>query len=330
MKRLLLVLSLFMMCLFAACSSDNSGSSYLTASKATLPVLTASSLASSIGSPAAREWTPTYGNAADEIKVILVDENTGTYGNQNIYNIMKGLDGGIIEWEGHNQGLLPTCSQTTITGITGMPFFSTHPSPAGFFEATDMPTDYTCKLDCQTCGVDADGQVAGAAAKQVGNVQYGTYTTSGGSSAGTASSAYQAMYDTVTQDLKVRFAGIWNTFAMRTEFKGNAGTHTFTILLTKSTGAGGFIMALKGTGTSQGEGNYFLFKLQSGNSTTGYTSGEKYYCFDAGTKVATDDTAVVDTTSNCKTKKEAVDALTYLDRTTDIPTAIFSMHYTAQ
>ncbi|MFH1264066.1 MAG: hypothetical protein V1495_11565 [Pseudomonadota bacterium] len=113
---------------------NNNGPGFNTSLQQTLPVF---QLASSI-TALQREWTPVWGNTLDELKVILVEETSGTnFGTNNIYHQMNDMDGGTSQVTGE------TCDGTTITGIQSVPFFTTATNPVGFYSDGAMITDFT-------------------------------------------------------------------------------------------------------------------------------------------------------------------------------------------
>ena len=92
----------------------------------------------------------------------------------------------------------------------------------------------------------------------------------------------QAVLDTTTDDLSVDIA-VWvdydeeNDYCYRNEITGNTSTHAFTIRAIKGNKvSGSTYTSIVGKGISQGEGEYFLLKVEGSG-----LDSSKYYCIGA-------------------------------------------------
>lgn len=91
----------------------------------------------------------------------------------------------------------------------------------------------------------------------------------------------QGSYDTIGGDIDlamvylVDYAGD-SYYVVRNEITGNKVTHAFELRMTIS-GNGGYGTTIAGKGISQGDGAYFLIKMNYGDGMTGH--GERYYVF---------------------------------------------------
>ncbi|MCX6112142.1 MAG: hypothetical protein NTY22_02495 [Proteobacteria bacterium] len=284
--------------------SNNSDAIFLNATKNTLPVLSANTAVSSN--------SITWGVMSDEIKAVFMDpaEDT-TLGVNNIYHLLNDLDSATSTVR------KTTCSKTIIAGINTVPFFNTDVNSSGFF-ATNFDMTYTCYDTLGWQSTDTKNtNTSYTVGKVVGNKQHTMYSLSAECSNSTTckgSSIYQGIYDETTKDLQIRLVAYMDPFSMRSEFYGNAGTHTFTLRLTKANpplGDSGYWIEMRGYGVSQGTG-YFLIKA---SDHVGLLN--QYYCYDAATKSASNVTDTI-TTSNCKDYKTIVDALTPIDHASEV------------
>ncbi|MBN1114785.1 MAG: hypothetical protein JXA66_05555 [Oligoflexia bacterium] len=277
--------------------NDSSENLFLDATRQTLPVLSATTSVSEIN----------WGTLSDEIKAILMDpDEDTTLGVNNIYHLLNDLDSSTANARGES------CGGTSISGITSTPFFGTDPDSDGFF-TTSFDLAYTC--------YDAYDSTHNTVGKKTGTVSHAIYALSGGCGSNTScegSSVYQGIYDESTGSLQVRLAGIWDTFMMRSEFYGNATSHTFTLRLTKGgTNVGAYWFKLVGYGVSRGTG-YFLVRVSDDSHT------DNYYCYNAATMNAEDVTATV-ASSDCASYRSIVDAIDYLEVASDLPDATFNI-----
>lgn len=142
----------------------------------------------------------------------------------------------------------------------------------------------------------------------------------------------QGKLNEVTGDLILNMAHLvdyglrTDDFSIRNYIEGNTDTNTFRLqLIKKSIGDGTSLyywISVVGAGISEGEGNYFLFKVRSGYGDTPQVT-DKYYCFPASAGESTLQAltnAGSDTVDeNCSAYQDDVDAMTFLT-TSDAPT----------
>ncbi len=96
---------------------------------------------------------------------------------------------------------------------------------------------------------------------------------------------YVAEYDESTSDLTMEVA-MWTEqgFLPQWQITGDPETHSFTAKYLKQNvgNEGGYNMAFVGVGVSQGEGEYFLFKIKEWEGESTYEDAEiNYYCVSA-------------------------------------------------
>jgi len=111
------------------------------------------------------------------------------------------------------------------------------------------------------------------------------YAGSGRNEKGVSQGTFHDVTQDVTIDIVtlVQYLSVSN-FAMRMELIGNALNHTFSIRLYKYNEEG-YQLSIVGKGISQGEGNYFLFKVDASDPSKAESA--KYFCYPANADQAT-------------------------------------------
>ena len=187
---------------------------------------------------------------------------------------------------------------------------------------------YTCAGNSDTM---SDTYAKGYAIKESGNTKYGllTYRWAPDTPTHEEHGVLQASYNETTGDLTIRMVHLvyyesQEGFVVRSHITGNDQTHAFTVqMITTGTGSSPSYTSLVGKGISQGDGNYFLLKVNNSSGVSG-----NYFCVPAtATGASLEDihtstptgSTTVDT--GCSTYQTDVDALDFLT-TGDVPTAL--------
>lgn len=159
------------------------------------------------------------------------------------------------------------------------------------FGDDNLEQTYDCAFTVNETGTPISGEevnyTKSMAVRQSGTAYYMTMGWYSVASDANSPAAMQVEYDTGANTIKVNYAYLvnyntGNKYAVRIYVDGDIATHLFSMKLLKGNLVGEFenYISIAGHGYSEGEGNYYLFRL----TTSGIGDAtNKYYCFESDT-----------------------------------------------